>query len=219
MRFIIVGCGRAGAELAWRLSRSGHDVTVIDEQAASFQNLKPDFRGQALQGDVLSREVLERSGVDRADGLAAVTNSDAVNAVAAHVARTAYGVRNVVVRNYATGWLRVHEAFGFQVVSSTSWGASRIEALLEGGAVRPVYSAGNGEVQVYELSVPEAWIGRDVCELFPDQPLRAVALTRAGRAVLPAPGLCLERGDVLLLSATAAGLDALQGRLTEPTCS
>ncbi len=219
MRFIIVGCGRAGAELAWRLSRSGHDVTVIDGQAASFQNLKPDYRGQVLQGDVLSREVLERSGIERADGLAAVTNSDTINAVAAHVARTAYGVRTIVVRSYATGWLRVHEAFGFQVVSSTTWGATRIEALLAGGAARPVHSAGHGEVQIYELTVPEAWIGRELAELVPDRAARAVAVTRAGRALLTEPGFRLERGDVLLVSATAPGLEALQRRLAEPPCS
>jgi hypothetical protein len=41
----------------------------------------------------------------------------------------------------------------------------------------------------------------------------AVAVTRAGHALLPAPELRLESGDVLLVGATLAGLDALRGRL------
>lgn len=31
MKTIVVGCGRVGAELAYRLYQKGHDLTVIDE--------------------------------------------------------------------------------------------------------------------------------------------------------------------------------------------
>jgi trk system potassium uptake protein len=213
MRIVIVGCGRAGAELAYRMSRSGHTVTVIDQDAASFHNLHPDYSGRTLQGDVLSREVLERSGVEEAQGFAAVTNSDTVNAVAAHVARTVFHVPNVVVRSYSTGSLPLHEAFGFQVVSSTSWGASRIEALLQQGSVRAVYSAGNGEVELYEIPVPETWRGRPLAELLSGGGAAASAVTRSGHALLPASDLRLEPGDVVLVSATLPGLEALRERL------
>lgn len=213
MRIIIVGCGRMGAELAYRMSRSGHEVTVMDEAAAAFENLHHDFRGRTLQGDVLSQDVLARSGIERADGLAAVTNSDAVNAVSAHVARTIYHVPNVVARNYATSWLPLHEAFGLQVVSSTTWGAQRIEALLQHGFVRPVLAAGNGEVQVYELPVPAGWDGSPLSAVLPCTGCAAVAVTHAGRAVLPLPELRLATGDVLLVSATFAGLEALRAAL------
>ena len=30
MNFIVVGCGRVGAELAYRLFKSGHQVVVVD---------------------------------------------------------------------------------------------------------------------------------------------------------------------------------------------
>jgi hypothetical protein len=46
------------------------------------------------------------------------------------VARTVYNVANVVVRNYDPRWRPLHEAFGLQMVSSTAWGAQRIEELL-----------------------------------------------------------------------------------------
>ena len=99
--------------------------------------------------------MLERAGIEQADGLAAVTNSDAVNAVVGHVARTVYNVPNVVVAQLRPALAPLHEAFGLQVVSSTAWGAQRIEELLEQPAgMRPVLSAGNGEVEVYELACP-----------------------------------------------------------------
>ncbi len=216
MRIVIVGCGRVGTELAQRMSRAGHDVTVVDPLASSFEKLHPDFHGKTLQGDVLARDVLERSGIEHADGFAAVTNSDTVNAVCAHVARTVFHVPNVVVRNYAATWLPLHEAFGFQVVSSTTWGAQRIETLLRQSAVHPVYSAGNGDIEVYEIAVPESWDRRRLDELLPAEECRAAAVTRAGRALLPSAELRLEAGDVLLASATPAGLDALRERLARP---
>lgn len=213
MRIIIVGSGRVGAELAYRMHKAGHDVTVVDQSAASFENLHPDFGGRSVQGDVLTQDVLSRCGIEHADGLAAVTNSDSVNAVAAHVARTVYRVPNVVVRNYATSWLPLHEAFGFQVVSSTTWGAQRIEELLQYPRVRPVYSAGNGEVEVCELIVPAPWGGRFLSELLPKS-CTAVALTRAGRAMPPLPETLLEAGDVLLLGVTLDGLESLRASLS-----
>jgi trk system potassium uptake protein TrkA len=214
MNIIVVGCGRVGAELAYRLYQYGHQVTVIDEVAQAFDNLPPDFRGRALEGEVLSQDVLRRAGIAQADGLAAVTNSDSTNAVVAHVAHAVYHVSNVVVRNYDPRRRPLLEAFGSQVVSSASWGAQRMEELLAGTGVRAVFSAGNGEVQVYEMAVPAAWQGRTLQELLPDGDCLAAALTRAGRAILPARDASLEAGDLLLLSATREGIQALRERLS-----
>lgn len=213
MFFIVVGCGRVGAELAFRLYQNGHQVAVIDHVGASFQHLNPAYRGRTIEGEVLSEDVLHRSGVEQADGLAAVTNSDSVNAVVAHVARTVYHVRNVVTRNYDPRWRPVHEAFGLQVVSSTAWGAQRIEELLYNPEGRSVFSAGNGEVEVYEVRVPEGWGERALRELLPPEGCVAVAHSRAGRAALPGGDTRLQAGDVLHVSASLAGIEALRRRL------
>ena len=216
MNIVVVGCGRVGAELAYRLFQKGHQVAVIDQVASAFDNLPSDFRGRAIEGEVLAEDVLRRAGVEQADGLAAVTNSDSLNAVVAHVARTVYHVPQVIVRNYHPHWRPLHEAFGLQVVSSTSWGAHRIEELLYHADARSVFSAGNGEVEIFELGVPEAWQGRNLQDLLPAEQCLAVALTRAGRAMLPSPGVRLEAGDVLHVSATLAGIDALRRRFDAP---
>jgi len=214
MFVIVVGCGRVGSELAFRLFQAGHQVAVIDEVGKSFEALHPDYRGRTIEGEVLSEEVLKRSGIEAADGLAAVTNSDSVNAVVGHVARTVYNVPNVVVRNYNPRWLPMHHAFGLQVVSSTGWGAHRIEALLGDPAGRAVLSPGNGEVEVHEILVPPAWAGRTVADLVGDGESVAVAITRAGRSMLPAAEMALEAGDAVHVSATRQGMDRLRQRIT-----
>lgn len=215
MNVIVVGCGRVGSALAYQLYKKGHQVTVVDRETSSFNNLPPDFSGRMEEGDVLSRDVLHRAGIEQADALATVTSSDSINAVVAHVARTVYDVPNVVVRNYDARWRPLQEAFGLQVVSPASWGAQRMEELLFGAPlqVQAVFSAGNAEVEIYELAVPEKWHGRSLQELLPEGQCLTVALTRAGRAMLPSCDLRLEVGDVIYLSATLGGIEALRRRL------
>jgi trk system potassium uptake protein TrkA len=216
MNFIVVGCGRVGAELCYHLFKRGHQVVVVDVNKESFNRLHPNFRGRTLEGEGLAEGVLERAGIREADGLAAVTNSDTLNSVVAHAARTFYNVPNVVARNYDPNLRTVIEAFGLQAVGSTSWGAQRVEELLMSPSQRMVYSAGNGEVEVYEVQIPEEWNGHTLSELM--EPLKQcypVALSRAGRSSLPEAGATLQTGDLLAVSSTFEGIGALTVRLSE----
>jgi len=214
MNIIVVGCGRIGADLAYRLFKQDYKVTVIDNIPQSFERLNPDFHGRTVEGEALSREVLERANISQANGLAAVTNSDTLNAVVAHIARTIYKIPNVVVRNYDPNLRPMLEAFGFQIVSSTAWGAQRTEELLSSSSHRSVFSPGNGEVEVYELNIPDTWSGRELSELFnKSNECLPVALTRAGRSFLPDQVTMLEAGDVLAISATSDGIVSLRNIL------
>jgi trk system potassium uptake protein TrkA len=79
-----------------------------------------------------------------------------------------------------------------------------------------VYSAGNGEVEVYEVRIPEEWSGHTLGELL--EPLKQcypVALSRAGRASLPELGMRLQAGDMLNVSSTFEGIGALTARLSQ----
>jgi len=214
MNFIVVGCGRVGAELCYHLFKNGHQVVVVDINKESFNRLHPDFRGRTLEGEGLAEGVLERAGIREADGLAAVTNSDTLNAVVAHAARTVYDVSNVVARNYDPNLRPIIEAFGLQTVGSTYWGAQRVEELLINPSQRAVYSAGNGEVEVYEVSIPEQWTGKTISELLdPIKDCYPVALSRAGRSKLPDGNIKLLADDVLSVSSTFEGIGALTTRL------
>jgi len=215
MNLIVVGCGRVGAELSYRLFKGGHQVIVVDSNRESFNRLHADFRGRTLEGEGLAENVLDRAGIKEADGLAAVTNSDTLNAVVAHTAHTFYHVPVVVARNYDPNLRVVIEAFGLQTVSSTFWGAQRVEELLINPSQRVVFSAGNGEVEVYEISIPETWSGRTLGELL--QPLEqcyAVAVTRAGRSSLPDMTMQLQTGDMVNVSSTYDGISTLTSRLS-----
>ena len=215
MNFIVVGCGRVGAELCYHLFKNGHQVVVVDIDKESFNRLHADFRGRTLEGEGLAEGVLERAGILEVDGLAAVTNSDTLNAVVAHAARAIYNVPNVVARNYDPNLRPIIEAFGLQTVGSTYWGAQRVEELLINPSQRAVYSAGNGEVEVYEVHIPEKWNGHTLGELLdPLESCFPVALSRAGRSSLPDRSMKLQTGDLLNVSSTFEGIGALTIRLS-----
>jgi trk system potassium uptake protein TrkA len=216
MIFIVVGCGRVGSELASRLFKSGHQVVVVDSNKESFNRLPPDFRGRTVEGEGLAENVLERAGICDAQGLAAVTNSDTMNIVVAHTARTVYHVPTVVARNYDPKLRPVIEAFGLQTVSSTYWGAQRVEELLMSSSQKAVYSAGNGEVEVYEVLIPQEWNCRKLGELMETvKGCFPVAITRAGHAYLPEAATPLQEGDVLNVSTTFEGIGMLTARLAK----
>ena len=216
MKIVIVGCGRMGGELARRLFQRGHEISVIDPDKSSFSHLAADFEGRINEGEAINRDVLHRAGIEDADAVAVVTDSDTLNAVVGHLARTYYNIPKVVVRNTDPRYRPILEAYGLQVISALSWGAQRIEEMLYHSDVRVVFSAGNGEVEIYEVAVPAEWSGHSVTDLTSSNTCLPVSLTRAGRAMLPSPSILLETGDVIHVSATLEGVEALRKRMCIP---
>jgi len=213
MKVIIVGCGRMGAELAYRLCKRNVDVSIIDLEEATFSNLPADFHGRRVEGDALNRDTLHRAGIEHADALVAVTNKDALNAVLCHTAREYYGVEQVVARNYFSSCRAMFEIFNVQVISGTSWAAQRMEEMVYHSEVRTVYSTGNGEVEIYEFTIPTSWDGHKISEVVPSSDCVIVSLSRAGVASLASKDDFVREGDILHISATFEGAEAMRVRV------
>lgn len=213
---VIVGCGRVGIELAQSVAQQGYPVAVVDANPKAFDRLGPNFRGRMVQGDALDQEALKRAGIETAHGLAAVTSSDSANIVTARIARDIYHVEHVVTRVYDPTRGPIYERLGLQTIASSSWGAKRIEQLLLHPGLQSVVTAGNGEVQVFEIAVPEAWDGRRLGDVLPAGEALPVALARGGRGQLPTLDTTLQTQDFLHVSATPAGAASLRQLLRVP---
>jgi trk system potassium uptake protein TrkA len=125
-------------------------------------------------------------------------------------------VKQVIVRNYDPSMRDMLEAFGLQIISSTAWGAERVQELLIDPSFRAVFSAGNGEVEMYEMYISDKWDGMTISNLLSGcSEILCVAFTRAGRAELPGPDVKLQKGDVLTVSATLDGVKALRAKLQD----
>ena len=214
MRVIIMGCGRVGEQLARLMSDEGHDVAVIDYSEEALARLGPDFKGRRVRGVGFDREVLLRAGIESADGFAATSSSDNVNAVAARIARTLFHVPRVVARLFDPERAEVYKRLGLATISSTTWGAERIRELLTHADLDAVRSFGTGEVQLLEIEVPSALVGRSVRDLLVPGEVNVIAITRDGRALLPMLGTAFRVGDILhlaVLSDSMARVETLLG--------
>jgi len=213
VKIIVVGCGRVGSELATRLFQQGHEVTVVDARVSAFNDLPVTFTGRLVEGDTMNRDILHRAGIETADALAAVTNSDALNIVVGRLASHVFKIPRVVVRNYNPDYRSIYEVFGLQVVSSTSWGAQRIEEMICHSQIRTIFSAGNGEIEIYEVTLPEDWDQKNLEDLDIGDECVIAAVTHAGRSFLPNKKTVLYAGDVLHISATFDGIEDIRKRI------
>jgi trk system potassium uptake protein TrkA len=76
MRIIIVGAGAVGSYLAERLSSGGEDVVVIEDDERRAAELQDSIDALVLHGNGASTALLEEAGVEKADLLIAVSDSD-----------------------------------------------------------------------------------------------------------------------------------------------
>ena len=209
MNIIIIGCGRMGSGLAQTLSLRGHAITVVDKEKQAFATLGPMFKGRTLVGIGFDREILLAAGIQRADGLASVTNSDEVNMVAARVARELFHVPHVVARVVDPHKAEIYQRLGVQTISTTVWGINRIANLLSHTEQDVVYDL-SSTVELVQLDLPVALAGRTVRNLTIPGEVHVVAITRSGQTFLPTDGASLQPGDLLYLAVQAASADRVK---------
>ena len=101
-RVAIGGCGRTGAAIAAALSRPGRTIYVLDVFPDAFDNLPDDVVQKGLVMPYLADMTLESelrfTGVQDVDVFIATAGRDAVNILAAQIARHILGVRSVICR-------------------------------------------------------------------------------------------------------------------------
>lgn len=202
MNVLIVGCGREGSELARSIAQQGHSVTIVDDDARNFERLGSDFSGRTVQGYSIDRGTLERAGIEQADAFAATTQSDNENIVAARIARDVFNVKRVVARVYNPGRREVYERLGLQSITSTSWGARRLEQILLHPGVIDLEQIAHGDVKLMSVLVPESWRDLPVTSVCEGNAV-VCAIERGDRAFVPRADERLQPNDIAVLSIPA----------------
>jgi len=213
MKIIIMGCGRVGEQVSLLMSEEGHDVTVIDQDAAALDRLKPGFHGHTVKGVGFDRSVLLRAGIEEVEGFTSVSSSDNANIVAARIARNVFHVPRVVARLHNPRRAEIYRRLGLVTISSTTWGARRISELLTHTDLAPVMSFGSGELSLLAIEAPSHFVGRTVKDLTVQGEILVVAITREGRALLPTLGTEFASGDALHLAVLSSAMGTLEAML------
>ena len=105
MRIIILGAGQVGASVAEALASEANDITIVDQSREALGDIADRLDVRTLVGNGALPSVLKNAGMEDADMLVAVTQSDSTNLVACKIARSMFNVTTRVARLRSADYL------------------------------------------------------------------------------------------------------------------
>jgi len=220
MYIIIVGGGRVGYYLAKQLVEDGHEVLVIEKDAAKCQQITDELGDIALRGDGCEGTTLEAAGTGRADLFIAVTGDDEDNLVACQVAKNKFDVRRTVARINNPKNEVIFKKLGIDTtVSSTALILANIEQELPSHPLIPLLTIKGSDLEIVEVKVPpsSAIVGKRLGEvLLPQQCLIALIINEEGVPRVPTSDTTIRAGDEVVAVTRSESKDALRLVLATP---
>jgi trk/ktr system potassium uptake protein len=208
MRIIIVGAGAVGSYLAERLSSGGEDIVVIEDDEARAAELQESLDALVLHGNGASTAMLEEAGVEKADLLIAVSNSDGANVLACFTARE-LGVKTTIARIEDPEIREGADRLGVDVVIDPSaTAAEELAAIVGSGAASELVQFADGQlIMVGGIVTPNAPItGTSLARLrvrSAEWGWVVAALVRDGRTIVAHGDSEVRPGDHALLMTTS----------------
>jgi len=202
MYVLIAGGGKVGANVARTLIRGGHEVTLIEQNAARFGRLEEEFEHQVQHGDATELHILERAGIARPpDIVLALTGDDEDNVVISQIAQERYGVPKVIAR---VNDPRNQAHFDLMGISPTICAVSSVMALVEHEVPEHelihLLELRKENLEIVEVQIdknsPSA--GKRVESLTMPEGARLISVMRNGRAEIAVGSTELQPGDQVL---------------------
>ena len=218
MNIIIAGSGKVGISLARQLSSEGHDLTMIDLDRATLEDLGSKLDVMCVQGNCASLPTLQQAGVMDADLLIAATNSDELNLLCC---TTAHGINPKIhtigrIRNpeYTQQIYTLKDVFALSLsVNPERQAASEIERLLRlpGFLHRDTFAKGRTNIVELRVTADSKLKDQSLFALNNIVKCRVLvcAVIRDGQAMIPSGNFVLLEGDRIFVTAPTATLSTL----------
>jgi trk system potassium uptake protein TrkA len=218
VRILVVGAGAVGRSIATQLITHGHDVVIVDHDPDSIKvSLVPD--ADWILADACSPTQLEEAGARDADAIAAVTGDDKVNLVVSLLAKTEFGVPQVIARaNHTANEWMYDESWGVDVLASTPrMLTTLVEEAVSVGEMVELLAIGSSSTSVYQIEVPRGSVivGADPSAITMPDGLILAAIVSNGQPISPARVQEIAAGDELIIicgrnsDKTLAALEAM----------
>jgi len=206
MKIIVLGAGQVGGTVAESLVSEQNDITVVDTDPARLRALQERLDLRTVTGSAAHPSVLTEAGIEDADLLIAVTQSDETNLVACKLAARMFNVPRRIARIRATDLLddpKVLGPDGFDVdlsICPEQVLTDYIVKLVEFPEALQVLDFAGGKVSLVAVRAYQGgpMVGRPVKEIrghIPNIDTRIVAIFRRDGAVMPDGDTVIEDGD------------------------
>lgn len=205
LNIIIVGCGKVGMTLIEQLSKEGHDITIIDKNAAKVQEMSNLYDIMGLVGNGASYSVQMEAGIENADLIIAVTASDELNLLCCTVAKQVgdcAAIARVRTPDYSkeAGYLR--EKLGLTMIINPELEASLETArILYLPTALEVNSFAHGQAEIVKFKIPEgnlldgmtiATLGKSITN-----EILICAIEREGEVYIPGGNFQMAKNDIV----------------------
>lgn len=159
MQIIVVGCGNVGLTLIQQLSKEGHDITVIEEKSSVVQSVVNNLDVLGIVGNGASYSIMKDAGIETADLMIAVTDSDELNLLCCLIAKKAGNCHTIArVRNpvYKKEINFIKEELGLSmVINPEEAAASEAGRLLKLPSATKIETFARGRAELVRLVIDE----------------------------------------------------------------
>ena len=218
MYIIIVGGGRVGYYLARALLNEGHEVLIIEKNAALCETINEEMGSVCLRGDGCEAATLADVGTGRADMLVAVTGDDEDNLVACQVAKYKFNVPRTVTRIRNPQNEKIFKKLGVDVIiSTTDIILEVIEKEVPTHPLTHLLTISDKGLGIVEVRIPptSAAIGKLVKEIsLPAKSKLALVIRKDRKPRVPDPNTIIREGDQIIALTTPELEEELRAALT-----
>lgn len=214
MYVLIGGAGLVGLSLAQRLLELDHTVAIIDVDPAACRQARDQLGVMAFEGSAVSMEVLVEAGIRKADSIAAVLRSDALNLAMVTLAKH-FGVPHILTRMRHKEFAEPFRLAGaHHIISTVNLAVSTMVNAIEYPQVESMMHFEQGQIEVLKLSIPDCGdvVGCRISEIARDSQFPPHSLIIGYQAhphmdlVVPNGDTVLEAGSTILVATQPGSL-------------
>lgn len=230
MRIVILGAGQVGGTLAYNLARENNDITVVDVNEDHLRELQHRLDIQTIYGCASHPNILIAAGIERADMLIAVTNSDEINMVGCQIAYSLFRTPTKIARIRCQDYYDYPQLFHNDhvpidvCISPEKLVTEHIENLIDYPGTTQVLEFADGRLLLIVIKpLPGGvMVGKTIQQLYEHLnaiDARVVALFRDKSAMAPEMHCEIKIGDDLLFVASPQAIQQVLialGRYTHP---
>jgi trk system potassium uptake protein TrkA len=225
LKIVILGAGQVGSTVAWSLAGEDNDITIVDKNASRLKKLDELLDLRSVQGHASHPKILARAGIEDADVVIAVTNSDEVNMAACQVAYTLYNtptriarVRSSEYTDYPTLFSREHTPIDV-LISPEQLVMEYIARIIEYPGALQVMDFADGRAQLVATRADAGGllVGQKLYTIRHHMPpgtdARVAAVYRHGELIIPDGNTIIEEDDTVFFLAARKHIQTVMKEL------
>jgi trk system potassium uptake protein TrkA len=217
MYIIIIGGGSVGYHLCKALLKEGHEVLVLDKDAAKCDNFEDELGSVCVRGDGCEVATLAEAGTSRAEVFIAATDEDEDNLVACQIAKYKFGVPRTVARVNDPKNEEIFRKLDVDCpISVTNLILEHIEEKIPTHPLIHLLTMGEEKMEIVEVKILDGStsVGKSVKDLsLPIDSILALLIRNGQKPQVPTADTVLEVNDRIMALTTTDSEEALKKQL------